>query len=324
MATQTLRRSRVRNAQGISACAARYAPARLSVRERARFRVQGERRSLATYCRRGRQVNRKARTNYRLYWEKLNAAIWRAANARACVFGRESRRTAIHFSRSTHGPANELISRVPALSHTGRMGRYRRPAGAVERSFRKALRQVGRPLADDSRGENYLWHTNRGGGVPLFGWRTRFWSFLLKLKKDQPSWTIQAQPGPATGPFHWCNRRLTAQELCRLQTFPDGLVFECGQNAVQRLLGNAVPSLLAEVLAREIRSQFFDNPCSNSLPRLLPPVRIRFNARSRSSRCRANIATLSEITPTTPAKGSAQGRAAAPRARLRRNLNWFP
>ena len=52
-------------------------------------------------------------------------------------------------------------------------------------------------------GENYLWHTPRSGGMPLFGWRTRFWSFLLKLAKDRPAWTIQAAPGPATGPFHW-------------------------------------------------------------------------------------------------------------------------
>src|SRR5262249_33208768 len=54
-------------------------------------------------------------------------------------------------------------------------------------------------------GQNYLWHTPRNimnGGEPLFGWRTRFWSFLLKLAKAQPSWTIQAEPGPATGPFH--------------------------------------------------------------------------------------------------------------------------
>ena len=52
-------------------------------------------------------------------------------------------------------------------------------------------------------GQNYLWHTDRGDGLPLFGWRTRFWSFLLKLAKDKPAWTIQADPGPATGPFHW-------------------------------------------------------------------------------------------------------------------------
>ena len=26
-------------------------------------------------------------------------------------------------------------------------------------------------------GQNYLWHTERGGGEPLFGWRRRYWSF---------------------------------------------------------------------------------------------------------------------------------------------------
>ncbi|MBK8082424.1 MAG: DNA cytosine methyltransferase [Devosia sp.] len=72
-------------------------------------------------------------------------------------------------------------------------------------------------------GCNYLWHTDRRGGQPLFGWRRRYWNFLLKLSKRQPAWTIQAQPGPATGPFHWNNRRLSALELARLQTFPDGL-----------------------------------------------------------------------------------------------------
>ena len=101
-------------------------------------------------------------------------------------------------------------------------------------------------------GENYLWHTDRGGGSPLFGWRTRYWSFLLKLAKRLPSWTVQAQPGAAIGPFHWKNRRLTFQEMCRLQTFPDGLSIGCGRTEMQRQLGNAVPSLIAEILAREI------------------------------------------------------------------------
>src|SRR3712207_2104614 len=95
-------------------------------------------------------------------------------------------------------------------------------------------------------GRNYLWHTSRSGGLPLFGWRTRYWNFLLKLAKDQPSWTIQAQPGPATGPFHWESRKLSAAELGRLQTFPDGLVYGCTRAGVQRLAGNAVPSALAE------------------------------------------------------------------------------
>lgn len=104
-------------------------------------------------------------------------------------------------------------------------------------------------------GMNYLWHTERGGGERLFGWRRRYWSFLLKLAPDQPAWTIQAQPGPATGPFHWENRRLTMREMARLQTFPDDVQITGSLADAQRQLGNAVPSLLGEVLAREIARQ---------------------------------------------------------------------
>lgn len=102
-------------------------------------------------------------------------------------------------------------------------------------------------------GHNYLHHTARGRGIPIFGWRTRYWSFLLKLAKDRPSWTLQASPGPATGPFHWNNRLLSIREMCRLQTFPDSYVI-CGDyRAAQRQLGNAVPPALAEAIARQIR-----------------------------------------------------------------------
>jgi len=122
-------------------------------------------------------------------------------------------------------------------------------------------------------GHNYLWHTERGGGLPLFGWRRRFWSFLLKLAKDRPSWTVQAQPGPGTGPFHWKNRRLSMRELCRLQTFPDDVNITGPYRAVHRQVGNAVPSLLAEVLGRAIREQLLGEPRISSQPRLMPPDR---------------------------------------------------
>lgn len=121
-------------------------------------------------------------------------------------------------------------------------------------------------------GHNYLWHTDRGGGVPLFGWRRRFWNFLLKLAKARPSWTIQAQPGPSTGPFHWNNRRLSIRELCRLQTFPDGVVVTGNRNIAQRQIGNAVPSLLAEIIGREVQNQLLGLRGGKSL-KLLPPAR---------------------------------------------------
>jgi len=112
-----------------------------------------------------------------------------------------------------------------------------------------------RLLSSIPEGENYLWHTDRGGGEPLFGWRRRYWSFLLKLAKAQPAWTLQAQPGPATGPFHWTSRRLSMREMARLQTFPDTFEVAGSISDAQRQLGNAVPSLLAEVLARAIARQ---------------------------------------------------------------------
>jgi DNA (cytosine-5)-methyltransferase 1 len=99
-------------------------------------------------------------------------------------------------------------------------------------------------------GKNYLWHTNRGGGKRLFGWRTKYWSFLLKLAKNQPAWTIPAQPAQNAGPFHWANRQLRTSEMLKLQTIPSN-IFVAGTRADrQRQIGNAVPSLLAEAIGR--------------------------------------------------------------------------
>ena len=106
-------------------------------------------------------------------------------------------------------------------------------------------------------GQNYLWHTSRGGGRSLFGYRTRYWSFLLKLAKDQPAWTLPGQPGPATGPFHWHNRPLSIKEMLRLQSFPATwkVAGEYREQVLQ--VGNATPPLLAEVLGRTLGEQLF-------------------------------------------------------------------
>jgi DNA (cytosine-5)-methyltransferase 1 len=121
-------------------------------------------------------------------------------------------------------------------------------------------------------GQNYLWHTSKMGGMPLFGWRTRFWSFLLKLAKDKPSWTIQAQPGPATGPFHWRGRLLSVRELARLQTFPDEYQFAGDRRAAHMQIGNAVPPAIGEFFGLEIRRQFFGERVRRKL-KLIPEKR---------------------------------------------------
>jgi DNA (cytosine-5)-methyltransferase 1 len=122
-------------------------------------------------------------------------------------------------------------------------------------------------------GRNYLHHTDRGEGLPLFGWRRRYWSFLLKLSKRLPSWTITADPGSAIGPFHWKSRRLSVAEMLRLQTFPDGYRIMGSYRSAMRQIGNAVPSALAERLGLEIRRQLFDETHINCDMLSLTPVR---------------------------------------------------
>ncbi len=107
-------------------------------------------------------------------------------------------------------------------------------------------------------GKNYQHFTERGDGPSLFGYRRRFWSFLLKLAKAEPSWTLSASPGPATGPFHWENRPLAPEEMLRLQSFPSSWRVVGLHRERVRQAGNATPPLVAEVLGRSIASQLFD------------------------------------------------------------------
>lgn len=122
-------------------------------------------------------------------------------------------------------------------------------------------------------GHNYLWHTNRGGGRPLFGYRRRFWSFLLKLSKHQPSWTVPAQPGPSTGPFHWESRPLAVREMLRLQSFPATWSVEGDYRQQVHQVGNATPPLLAEVFARDLAQQLFGTTMESPLRYRIPRKR---------------------------------------------------
>ncbi|MGQ2941860.1 DNA cytosine methyltransferase [Blastomonas fulva] len=102
-------------------------------------------------------------------------------------------------------------------------------------------------------GDNYLYFTEkRGHPSPRFKWRGRYWSFLLKLSPDLPSWTIQARRSNNMGPFHWRNRILRISEIKRLQTFPDE--FELAGTIEQqwRQIGNAVPPMLAAAVGRSV------------------------------------------------------------------------
>jgi DNA (cytosine-5)-methyltransferase 1 len=209
-------------------------------------------------------INRAYSTSYKASFALLNAADFGVPQVRrrAFIVG-FSNGQQFHFPKPTHaGPETEegRMRWITSWDALHDLPEPERDAYALRGKWAELLPTV-------PEGNNYLWHTDRGGGVPLFGWRRRYWSFLLKLAKDAPSWTIQAQPGPATGPFHWSNRRLTMREMARLQTFPDDYVVKGSLADAQRQLGNAVPSLLAEVLAGTIRRQLFGSKV-RPLPKL--------------------------------------------------------
>lgn len=105
-------------------------------------------------------------------------------------------------------------------------------------------------------GDNYLYFTaKRGHPNPQFEWRKRYWSFLLKLGPDLPSWTIQARRSNNMGPLHWRNRILRIEEVKRLQTFPDDWKLTGTIERQWRQIGNAVPPRLAETLGKALSEQ---------------------------------------------------------------------
>jgi len=116
--------------------------------------------------------------------------------------------------------------------------------------------KYGHLLPEIPPGRNYLHYTEHEGHPnPLFKWRSRYWTFLLKLDPERPASTLQGQPGPYVGPFHWDNRRLRVPELKRLQGFPDDYEFAGSRRDIQLQVGNSVPPPLVAHIATAIRDQ---------------------------------------------------------------------
>jgi len=220
-------------------------------------------------------INARIGTEYSFAVAKLNAADYGVPQTRERVIIVGSRDGhAFRFPQTTHADPDATTDRFASRQQAWL--RSWDAIGDLEDDDDPMLAVGGKwggLLPSIPEGQNYLWHTDRGGGMRLFGWRRRYWGFLLKLAKGRPAWTVQAQPGTGIGPFHWRSRKLSARELSRIQTFPDDWKIVGSRADAQRQLGNAVPPLLAEVLGREIRRQL--------LGHRLPNLPLRFTVHSR-------------------------------------------
>jgi DNA (cytosine-5)-methyltransferase 1 len=201
---------------------------------------------------------------YSVGWRVLIAADYGVPQLRRRVFliGRRDRGP-LRLPRATHSGWSERdrkvdVTKLPYVTCKEVLGDLLpgdpEPSEVVEGRYADLAAEV-------PPGANYLWHTERGGGRDTWKWRSRYWTFLLRLDPDRPATTIQAQPGPWVGPFHWENvetsagpraRRLRVAEIRRLQTLPDEFQLRGDRRDIQRQLGNAVPVELGKAVVRSL------------------------------------------------------------------------
>jgi DNA (cytosine-5)-methyltransferase 1 len=97
-------------------------------------------------------------------------------------------------------------------------------------------------------------HNNEDPNLrPSSGYNTTY----KRLRWDEPSSTISTNFGMISGSRNVhpsCTRSLTIREAARCQSFPDDFKFAGRLGDIRRLIGNAVPPLLAKSIAEHIRT----------------------------------------------------------------------
>lgn len=186
---------------------------------------------------------------------RANALEFGVSQKRKRIFLLASKKNVIIEPTKTHGDKNEMLINKNLLPYErvidwiGKFDSdefYEPEESITGKTYELELKEV-------PPGQNYFALTERESYPnPKFKANKRFWSFLLKLHPDQPSWTIAAQPGPWVGPFHWNNRRLRVPEIAAIQTFPEDYIFFGSRRSIQKQIGNAVPSLLGKAMVSHL------------------------------------------------------------------------
>jgi DNA (cytosine-5)-methyltransferase 1 len=80
-------------------------------------------------------------------------------------------------------------------------------------------------------------------------------------KAEQPGYTVRAN-AKSRIQFHYeLDRRLTVRECARLQTFPDDFSFPYSNSQNVKMIGNAVPPMLAHVVATSVAEFLTEKDC---------------------------------------------------------------
>lgn len=203
--------------------------------------------------------NKSEELGYNITYKVVNCANYGVPQTRKrfiCVGVKKDLQNFV-FPEETHADPEKHTDKLPWVTCGEVIGEFDNIT-AEEQEQRPGAKDYNL-LCQIPAGDNYLFFTEkRGHPAPLFKWKSRYWTFLLKLTPDRPSWTIQASFSTNQGPFHWRNRFLRIEELKRIQTFPDEYILLGEFKEKWRQVGNAVPVTMAKILAERIKEMYFD------------------------------------------------------------------
>jgi DNA (cytosine-5)-methyltransferase 1 len=290
---------------GMLNLAERFLPQAILLENVAGF-LQGRNSAASAIEQRLREINAVHGTSYRLHYWILNAADYGVAQNRRRAIAIAFRDLPI--DQDLAAPAAPLAGdHLSAWDAIGglQIANEPRPEGG----YADLLPSI-------PEGQNYQYLTARGGGpnVELFGYRTRYWSFLLKLRRDAPAWTLPASPGPSTGPFHWDNRPLAIEERLALQGMPPDWQLAGNQRDGVRLAGNATPAPMAEAMGRYIAAMLESNGEVPDAGQITPRLAVERRGAPPQPKPPAPLppAWQAKVGPKTAHPGSGQGPAGHP------------
>ncbi len=196
---------------------------------------------------------------YNLTYKVVNCANYGIPQTRKRFFciGVKKKYKEFVFPEETHSNPEKLNGKLPWVTCKEVIGEFDNIT--EEEKLQRPGSKDYQLFVDIPPGDNYLYYTEkRGCNEPKFKWKSRYWTFLLKLSPDRPSWTLQASFSNNQGPFHWQNRFLRIEEAKRIQTIPDDYELTGGFKEQWRQIGNAVPSNMAFIIAKDIKETYFD------------------------------------------------------------------
>ncbi len=199
-----------------------------------------------------REIVRQAeRLGYEIEGRVLNAADYGVPQTRKRAIIIASRIGPVEYPKPTHSghrpwrTVRDAVGDLPLEPETEGLHQGRNPRPKSLARY-KSIPEGGNRWDMPRRLQPQCWIKKTKGGTDLMG---RLWW-------DRPAFTIRTEffkPEKGRYLHPQAHRPITHREAARFQTFPDDFVFEGSKIEIAKQIGNAVPCLMAEAIAKTVR-----------------------------------------------------------------------